>query len=88
MSQIQYNFKKNDEYYTPAYAVEPIVKYIKPHSTIWCPFDKADSQFVKVFQQNGFNVIFLLQCKAEILGVCNGQQNARPVESGNPLPTL
>lgn len=58
MSQIQYKFKKNDEYYTPAYAVEPIVKYIKPHSTIWCPFDKADSQFVKVFQQNGFNVIY------------------------------
>ena len=58
MSQIQYKFKKNDEYYTPAYAVEPIVKYIKPHSTIWCPFDKSDSQFVKVFQQNGFNVIY------------------------------
>ena len=29
----------NDEYYTPLYAIEPICEYIKPNSTIWCPFD-------------------------------------------------
>lgn len=29
----------NDEFYTPAYAIESIMKYIKPHSVIWCPFD-------------------------------------------------
>lgn len=58
MAQIQYKFNKNDEYYTPAYAVEPIIKYLTPNSTIWCPFDKADSQYVKVFQQNNFNVVY------------------------------
>jgi len=28
---------KNDEYYTPAYAVRPILKYLKPNAKIWCP---------------------------------------------------
>ena len=58
MSQIQYKFNKNDEYYTPSYAVYPIIKYIKPNSIIWCPFDKEDSQFVRVLKQQGFNVIY------------------------------
>lgn len=57
MSQIQYEFNKNDEYYTPEYAVLPIIKYLKPNSTIWCPFDEDSSNFVKVFKENGFNVI-------------------------------
>ena len=57
MSQLQYNFNKNDEYYTPSYAVYPIIKYIKPNSTIWCPFDKEESNYVKIFRENGFNVI-------------------------------
>lgn len=48
---------KNDECYTHRYAVEPILKFIKPNSTIWCPFDKDDSEFVKVFKEKGFNVI-------------------------------
>ncbi|MEE0970685.1 MAG: sugar-phospahte nucleotidyltransferase [Clostridia bacterium] len=47
----------NDEWYTPEYAVVPIVKYLKPCSTIWCPFDKADSKFVKTFSKRGFSVI-------------------------------
>lgn len=57
MSQIQYIFNKNDEYYTPSYAVYPIIKYIKPNSTIWRPFDKEESNYVKIFRENGFNVI-------------------------------
>lgn len=57
MSQIQYKFNKNDEYYTPSYAVYPILKYLEPKSTIWCPFDKEESQFVKVFRDNGFKVV-------------------------------
>ena len=40
MSQLQYKFNKNDEYYTPSYAVYPIIKYLKQGSTVWCPFDK------------------------------------------------
>lgn len=56
MSQIQYKFNKNDEYYTPSYAVYPIMKKLKPNSTIWCPFDKENSEFVKIFIENGFKV--------------------------------
>lgn len=58
MAQIQYSFNKNDEYYTPAYAVYPIIDKIKPKSTIWCPFDTNESNFVKVFKENGFNVVY------------------------------
>lgn len=58
MSQIQYQFNKNDEYYTPAYAVYPIMKWLKPNSTIWCPFDTKDSNFVKVFTKHNFKVIY------------------------------
>jgi hypothetical protein len=65
MAQIQYDFKKNDEYYTPKYAVEPILKYIKPNSTIWCPFDNEDSEYVKVFRENNFKVIFTHICNGE-----------------------
>lgn len=56
--QIQYKFNKNDEYFTPSYAVYPIIKYLKPNSVIWCPFDKEDSEYVKVFKKEGFKVLF------------------------------
>lgn len=48
----------NDEFYTPKYAISPILKYIKPNSTIWCPFDTEESLFVKIFKENSFNVIY------------------------------
>lgn len=48
---------KNDEYYTPAYAIEPIKKYLTDKKTIWCPFDTKDSLFVKELQREGHNVI-------------------------------
>lgn len=47
----------NDEFYTPDYAITPILKYLKPNSTIWCPFDTDKSNYVKLFKTNGFNVI-------------------------------
>ena len=47
----------NDEFYTPVYAVKPILKYIKPKSTIWCPFDTQDSNFVKELLKEGHKVI-------------------------------
>ena len=58
MAQIQYKFNKNDEYYTPSYAVYPLIKYLKESSTIWCPFDKEESNFVQVLTKEGFNVIY------------------------------
>lgn len=49
---------KNDEFYTPSYAIEPIMKYVEPGgATIWCPFDTKDSLFVKKFESAGFDVI-------------------------------
>ena len=47
----------NDEFYTPLYAVKPITNYIKPNSTIWCPFDMENSIFVKEFKNQGHKVI-------------------------------
>ncbi len=52
------HYKKNDEYFTPIYAVYPIMKRLKPNSVVWCPFDKEDSAFVKVLSGNGFKVIY------------------------------
>nr|DAT96443.1 MAG TPA: adenine-specific methyltransferase [Bacteriophage sp.] len=61
---ILYSSGKNDECYTPRYGVTPILKHIRNKFpiengkiTIWCPFDKEDSEFVKVFRENGYNVI-------------------------------
>lgn len=51
---------KNDECYTERYAVEPLLEFLEPFRSkiIWCAFDTAESEFVKVFQEYGFNVIF------------------------------
>lgn len=49
--------KQSDEYYTPDYAVIPILKYLKPGSVIWCPFDTKNSSYSRIFQENGFKVI-------------------------------
>ncbi len=43
----------NDEFYTPDYAVAPIMKYIPKEAKIWCPFDTEDSLFVKNFNRGG-----------------------------------
>ncbi len=48
---------KNDECYTPAYGVLPIVKYIPKDWTVWLPFDTEESQFYKILQEKGFKVI-------------------------------
>lgn len=52
--------KASDEVYTPAYAVQPLVKYLQqfnPQATIWCPFDMDYSNYVKIFTEAGFKVI-------------------------------
>ncbi len=50
-------FTGSDEAYTPEYGVLPILKYIKPGSVIWTPFDKPDSHFVTMIRAAGFKVI-------------------------------
>lgn len=47
----------NDEFYTPAYAIKPILKYLKNKRTIWCPFDTEDSLFVKILRERRHEVI-------------------------------
>jgi hypothetical protein len=47
----------NDEFYTPMYAIEPILKYIKPNSIIWCPFDDEQSLYVQRLKKEGHTVI-------------------------------
>ena len=48
---------KKDEYYTPAYAIEPILKYVPVGSKVWCPFDTEESLFVRMFRSNGCEVV-------------------------------
>ena len=47
---------ENDEFYTPNYAIEPLLKYLKPNSYVWCPFDLPESNFVKILEKNGHRV--------------------------------
>ena len=43
--------KKNDEFYTPDYAIVPLLKYVKQYKTIWCPFDTKESHYVKLLEK-------------------------------------
>lgn len=47
----------NDEFYTPQYAIKPLIKYLKPNNTIWCPFDTEESNFVKVLAEAGHFIV-------------------------------
>jgi hypothetical protein len=53
------NFKRNenDEFYTPIYAIKPLLKYLKAESNIWCPFDLNESNYVKILSSEGHNVL-------------------------------
>ena len=59
-NNILWSSGKNDECYTPAYAVIPLLKYLERFKgkTIWCPFDTADYEFVKVLTANGYTVVY------------------------------
>jgi hypothetical protein len=48
---------QNDEFYTPEYAVLPILKYLPRDKVIWCPFDTEDSNFVKILRDQEYIVI-------------------------------
>lgn len=49
--------KASDEVYTPAYAVKPILKYIKQDGIVWCSFDTEESEYVKLIREAGHKVI-------------------------------
>lgn len=61
MAQVYYSNGGGDEQYTPRYGVEILLPHIQhlKGKIIWCPFDKSDSEFVKVFTENGFKVVYL-----------------------------
>jgi len=51
--KLMYSSGNNDECYTPAYGVTPILKYIPKDAVVWCPFDTEESEFVKqIGEQN------------------------------------
>jgi hypothetical protein len=58
-NQVYHQQGGGDEQYTPRYGVEVLLPYIQhlKDKIIWCPFDRPDSEFVKVLSENGFNVI-------------------------------
>jgi hypothetical protein len=43
--------KNNDECYTQDVSVYPILKFIPENAIVWCPFDKHDSNFVKMISR-------------------------------------
>ena len=52
------SFNEKDEYYTPSILVEPILKYLKPNSYIWCPFDTEKSEFVIKLKEAGHHIFY------------------------------
>lgn len=59
-NKILYSKGKNDECHTPRYGVKPILEFAEKFKDkiIWCPFDKENSEFVKILKENNYNVIF------------------------------
>lgn len=50
--------EKNDELYTPRYAIEPLIKYIPSTiKTIWEATDYGSSNITKVLREEGYKVI-------------------------------
>ena len=48
---------KQDEYYTPRYAIDPILKYIPSGAHVLCPFDTSESLFVRLLNERGTNLV-------------------------------
>lgn len=49
--------EKNDELYTPEYAIKPLLKYLPKNKIIWECTDFGSSNITKVLKESGFNVI-------------------------------
>lgn len=48
---------KNDEWYTPDYAIKPLLEYLPKNIIIWEPTDFGNSNITKILKENGYNVI-------------------------------
>ena len=49
--KVIYTKGKNDEFKTLPYCVTPILEFIPEDKIVWCPFDKHDSEFVKIISK-------------------------------------
>ena len=59
---------KHDHFNTPAYAVKPLLPYIKPRWTIWEPTDTTgDSEITRVLKDHGCTVISTSKTKFDFL---------------------
>ena len=59
---------KHDHFDTPAYAVKPLLPYIKPGWTVWEPTDTTgESQITRVLRKHGCKVISTSQKKFDFL---------------------
>jgi hypothetical protein len=56
-AKVLYSIGRNDECYTPAYGVRPVLPYIPHGAVIWCPFDTEQSQYVRVLREAGHTVV-------------------------------
>jgi len=54
---VLYSPGKNDECYTPRHAVLPILEFIPPGATVWCPFDTWSSWFHICIKAAGWSVV-------------------------------
>lgn len=48
----------NDEFYTPLYAIKPLLKYIPSAAKVWCPFDTDKSLIVSALDNHGCDVSY------------------------------
>ena len=48
----------NNEFYTPLYAVKPLLKYIPTGARVWCPFDTDKSLIVSALDNHGCDVSY------------------------------
>lgn len=56
-NSVLYSSGKNNECYTPDYAVSPILEFIPKDAKVWCPFDTSESEFVKQISETN-NVVY------------------------------
>lgn len=58
---------KNDELYTPEYAIRPLLKYLTKDKIIWECTDYGKSNITKVLRENGFKVINTSKAEIDFL---------------------
>jgi hypothetical protein len=48
---------KNDEVFTPDYAILPLIPYIDKDWVIWEPTDFGGSRITEIFREHGYKVL-------------------------------